>query len=501
MSIASLPTPTLEPTRSRPGGSIPAHTQGSALPPSALDPAAGPITSANLAHAAPTDAHAAGAWPLAQRLAWLKRLGTLIDQHTDSLVGVMEQEIGKPRFEAFAGDILPLLSAIRWHRRRLPSLMAPRRLPGKPSWMLGIAHRVQRVPVGHVGIIATWNYPVQLLGVQLIQALAAGNRVSVKPSENAPRTQALLLDLAARAGLPAGQLTVLPATREAGRAMLEAGGLDHVVFTGSTAVGREIAAICARALIPTTLELSGRDSTFVLDDADPKLAAQCIWNAVIMNGGQTCMAPRRALVHRDVYAKFLAELSPLAAGARPRRLISPAAAARVFELAHDAVASGGRPLSGVLEGPLSTDPRCLRPIAVAEAPASSALAAGEHFGPALAIIPVSSLDEALAIHRACDQHLATSVFTRSSANVQRVISASGATVTVNDLIIPTVHPAASLTGVGPSGWGPGRGEAGLLALTRAVHVSRTSTLVRLPPQPPPAPVARRLERILRWWNS
>ena len=182
---------------------------------------------------------------------------------------------------------------------------------GGAWWSIGQRHQVERVPLGRIGIIATWNYPVQLLGVQLVQALAAGNRVVVKPSERTPRTQALLLDLARRAGLPEGTLDVLPATRDAGAAMLQHAEMDHLVFAGSTAVGRRIAEAAARRLLPSTLELSGRDTAFVLADADPALAARTIWSAVTMNAGQTCMAPRRVLVDSRVYERFLAALARL----------------------------------------------------------------------------------------------------------------------------------------------------------------------------------------------
>ncbi|MFM7799307.1 MAG: aldehyde dehydrogenase family protein, partial [Planctomycetota bacterium] len=238
-------------------------------------------------------------------------------------------------------------------------------------------------------VIATWNYPLQLVGIQLTQAVVAGNRVVVKPSERSPRSQRMLLDLAraaaSAAGLPPDTVTSAEATREAGRELLERERFDHVVFTGSTAVGREVALACARTLTPSTLELSGRDSAIVLADADPKLAARSIWHAATMNAGQTCMAPRRALVDRAIYQRFLDALRPLAASARPVRLADPSMADRCVQLAEAAVQAGGRSLRGVIE---PANAGSMRPLCVESCPRDTELFEGDHFGPVLAVVPV-----------------------------------------------------------------------------------------------------------------
>jgi aldehyde dehydrogenase (NAD+) len=443
----------------------------------------------------------AGGWgslPLAQRLAWLRRFRAALVLNAERLIELMGREVHKPRWEAFAADVLPLLAACRWAERNAGRILSPRRVRKGAWWSLGQSHRVERVPLGRVGIIATWNYPVQLLGVQMLHALAAGNTVVVKPSERTPRTQALLLDLARDAGLPEGTIDVLPATREAGAAMLADEPMDHLVFTGSTAVGRRIAETAARRLLPTTLELSGRDTAFVLADADVALAAQAIWNAATMNAGQTCMAPRRALVDARVYPRFLDALAPLAAGAKVRRLIDEHAAAACFDAARDAVDAGGRSLSGVLETPRGD---ALVPLAIADCPEDGPLFRGEHFGPALAVAPFSTLDHAAHLHRlgAGDQQLAASVFTRSARVPVEVAGAlSCGVVTINDCVVPTADPCASIGGVDASGWGVSRGEAGLLAMTRARHVAATSRRLRLPVETPIGSVASRLVRACLW---
>lgn len=438
--------------------------------------------------------------PLSARAAWAAAFERRIVGREHDLVAAVRTDIAKPEWETVTQDILPLVASIRWHRDHAARILGPRKVGGGPWWLLGQRHWSQRLPLGRVLVIATWNYPLQLLGIQLVQSVMAGNRTLVKPSERAPRSQRMLVELARAAlqdaGLPQDLVQATDATREAGREVLERERFDHVVFTGSTAVGREIAAACARTLTPTTLELSGRDSAIVLADADPALAARSIWHAATMNAGQTCMAPRRALVDRAVYARFLDAMRPLAAAARPLRLADAAMAERCAALARDAVAAGGRSLGGTLE---PADHGTMRPLAIESCPRSAELFAGDHFGPVLAVVPTDGIDDALAAHRAVGQHLATAVFggdpDRILADAAFLAALGSNVVTVNDAILPTGHPGTSIEGRGPSGWGASRGEAGLRALSREVACSATSRRLRAPLEEPDARGKRWLRRL------
>lgn len=432
-----------------------------------------------------------------ERIQWARRFRTLIVDNADELVALIQAETHKPAFEAFAADILALISACKWHERHSRRLLGPHRIAGRPAWLPGIRSVQTREPLGRVAIIATWNYPIQLLGIQLVQAIMAGNDVVVKPSERTPRSQARLVELARQSGLPSGALELRPAAREAGQQMLESERFDHIIFTGSTRVGHHIALAAAETLTPTTLELSGCDSALVFADADARLAARVIWNAVTMNSGQTCMAPRRVLVHRDVYAAFLAALAPLAAGARLLRLIDDSAAALTFELARESVARGARSLSGVLESPKGA---FLRTLAVVDCPPDAPLATTEHFGPALAVVPLATDADMLAVHARVDQKLVTSVFTRSNARAHALTAQLGSSiVSINDAVLPAGHPGITLAGHGASGWGASRGRDGLLSMTRSVTITSTSGLFRTPPETPNAAVAANITRFMKWW--
>lgn len=441
-------------------------------------------------------------WALSDRLAWCKRFRHLLASTAPKLAQLASDEIGKPQPQALASEIMPLLAACRWHERHAKRLLADSTLRARPIWLFGQRHRTRRAPLGTVAIIATWNYPINLLGVQLIQALIAGNRVIVKPSERSPRTQAYLLKLARHAGADEATLRWTEPTREAGPRLLATEHLDHVVFTGSTEVGRSVARVAAERLIPTTLELSGCDSALVHSDADTTLAARSIWYALTLNSGQTCMAPRRVIVSEEAYSSFIAALSFLAAGAKPLPLIDHAARDRTLALVNQALSAGARSLLGVIEPPLNADASArplMRPLVLVDCTTDMPLTQGEHFAPVLSVIRAASDAAAINLHRSYDKKLATSVYTRNTSRAHaRAADLSSGVVTINDTILPTAHPAACITGIGPSGWGVSRGIEGLLAMTRPVTVSVTSSRMRIPAEDPDPTAAKMLARLTRW---
>lgn len=428
-----------------------------------------------------------------ERVRWVRGLRGRLFDAMNELAGLMADEIGKPEHEAITGDVLPLLAACRWHERYAARLLRDRKPLGRPIWMFGQRHRLVSVALGHVGIIATWNYPVQLLGIQMVQALVAGNRVTVKPSERTPRTQGRLIEMAS-IGLPEGTLRAYDADREAGARMLDDERFDHVVFTGSTAVGRSIAKRLAESLTPSTLELSGRDSVLVLDDADVALAAERIWNLVVMNAGQTCMAPRRVLVHEAVYERLCEAIREHAPG-DGRVLADGAMAERVRRLRGEA-ANAGAELVPACD--VSERDRVMPTIALGVA-AESELVCGDHFGPLAGVVKCESEADMLRIHRACSQHLATSVFSASRERVLGLAAVLGAgTVVHNDVVLPTAHPGVSIQGHWDSGWGASRGEEGLRAMSRRVHLASVPKKLRAPAGEPGQKQMKQLRTAMKW---
>src|SRR5947209_8854614 len=199
--------------------------------------------------------------PVRKRLRLVRAFRHLLVNECDRLCEAVGRDLGKPVEETLAAEILPLAAACRFLEREAGRLLRPARVPGKhrPLWLWGQSDTVYRRPRGVVGIIGTWNYPLLLNGVQLLQALTAGNGVLWKPSELAPASAAALLDLLTRAGCPAHLVHLMEATRAAGQELANA-DVDHIVFTGSATTGRVLAEHLGRRLVSSTLELSGCDA-------------------------------------------------------------------------------------------------------------------------------------------------------------------------------------------------------------------------------------------------
>jgi acyl-CoA reductase-like NAD-dependent aldehyde dehydrogenase len=400
-----------------------------------------------------------------ERLRPVQALRQLLVTEADRLCAATAADVGKTAEETLAGDVLPLADACRFLEREAARLLRPRRVSRsqRPLWLWGQADTVQRRPRGVVGIIGTWNYPLFLNGVQIAQALTAGNAVLWKPSEVAPTCAAILLELLQRVGFPAGVVQVLEPTRDNGRLLVEA-AVDHVVFTGSADVGRRIAARLGERLVSSTLELSGVDAQFVLDDADVALAARAAWFGATMNRGQTCMAVRRSFVQRPLYGAVCDALQGLAGQCGPVRLALASQAEQAERLVVGAIAEGGRLLAE-----RSSPPGCpeeWQPAVVADARPEMALCREASFAPLLAVLPFDTIEEVVDLDQQCPYALGASVFTRDPVRAGRLAERlRTGVVTVNDVIAPTAHPATPFGGTGASGWGVTQGAEGLLEMT------------------------------------
>lgn len=244
--------------------------------------------------------------PVAERLRVIRGFRRRLAAAPDELLAAARARPGRSDAETLTAEILPLAEACRFLEREAGGLLAPRRPAGRrPFWLRGVDLRLHREPLGRVLILAAANYPVFLPGVQLLQALAAGNAVLLKPGAGGGPAARALARLLAAAGLPEDLVEVLPDTVEAGRAAL-ASRPDHVLLTGEVATGRAVLRELAAELTPATLELSGDDPVFVLPGADLDRVGRALRFGRALNGGETCIAPRR------VFA-----VGPLAEALRP----------------------------------------------------------------------------------------------------------------------------------------------------------------------------------------
>ena len=406
---------------------------------------------------------------VADRLRSIRELRHLLVERADDLIAAEAADVGRSEADVVGSELLPTGGALKFLEKEAARLLTPWKIPRRlrPTWMFGCRDVVHRRPWGVVGIIGTWNYPVFLNIGQIAQALVAGNGVLWKPSENASRTAEVTHRLFLDAGFPRDLVAMLPATREAGPQLAEA-EIDHIVFTGSEPVGRKLAARLGERLVPSTLELSGCDAMFVLEDADIELAARAAWFGVVLNRGQTCIAVRRIFVHRSREQEFAGALRGLAEDAKPLSLVTAGQAEQARRLVNEAVTNGASLLVS-RESKVTAD---AVPTILMNCSTDMAICREASFAPIASVIPFDSIDDALSLALSCPFGLAASVFTRDIAAAEELAARIPAgAVAINDTLAPTAHPATPCGGRGASGWGVTQGAEGLLAMTTPQTVS------------------------------
>ena len=444
--------------------------------------------------------------PLALRRDRLRRVAALWQTHERALAQAVAEDFGL-RGERLTqvADGLVLASVLHDLRRNLARWSRPRRVR-TPLHLQPARAWVQRQPLGVVGIIGPWNYPLQLTLGPAATALAAGNRVMLKPSEITPRTSALLAQLVARY-FASDEFTVVQGGADVA-AEFAALPFDHLFFTGSTAVGRKVAEAAARNLTPTTLELGGKSPCIVdASCTDFEGAALKIAHGKLLNGGQTCIAPDYVLLPRGREAAFTQAYRAAVARLFPQlqgnpdyaAIITERHQARLQDLLDEARAGGAQvedvgPPDGEGEGAAT---RQLRPSLVFGATPAMRLLQEEIFGPILPVLPCDDAPQAIAHINAAPRPLALYWFGTDSAARDAVLrgTVSGG-VTVNDTLIHITHERLPFGGVGDSGLGAYHGETGFLRFThqKAVFVqSRWAAGQLLYP-----PYGARFDRMMGW---
>jgi len=382
-------------------------------------------------------------------------------------------------------DVLIVADAARYSRRKVRRWARPR-ARWVPYPFLPTTASEEPVPKGVVGIIAPWNYPVQLALWPVVDAIAAGNRVAVKPSEQVPRTAALLAEILAAALGPDIARSVQGGAEVA--ADFAAQPWDHLVFTGGSATGRKVAEAAARNLVPVTLELGGKCPAIVLPNTDLGRAAHDILAGKAVNAGQTCIAPDTVLLVGHSRIDFAEACRATGIGLPEGAIASDAQAARLDALTSEAALT-----------PLSADGKGRhRALALAEAAPDSPLLHDEIFGPVLAVHCVADITEAIGWIAARPAPLAIYLFgaTRSEEDAVAAGTRSGAIV-VGRTLEYAAFPSLGFGGVGGSGIGRYHGLAGFLEfsdLRARVRHGRwsLSRLFDLPRKPIAAQLTQRL---------
>ena len=403
----------------------------------------------------------------AARDAALAALEALLRSNADALCTAVDRDFkGRAPQETRLLEIFPALEAIRHARRHLKRWMKPQRRPTN-FWFLPGRSRVMFQPLGVVGIVVPWNYPIYLAIAPAVSALAAGNRVLVKMSEAAPATGEILARLFAGHFDPA-VLAVINGATDIAREFVSL-PFDHLLFTGSTEVGRQVMRAAAANLTPVTLELGGKSPAIVGRDIAIAEAADRILFGKCLNAGQTCIAPDYALVPEERIEEFVAGARAAVAKLYPRlrdnpdytAIISERHRERLARYLEEARARGARVEEINPAGEDFAGSPKLAPHLVLGAGDSMRVMREEIFGPILPLVPYRTLDEAIAYVNARPRPLALYVFDHDRAAIDRVLeeTISGG-VTVNETILHIAQDELPFGGIGPSGMGEYHGRAG-----------------------------------------
>lgn len=424
-------------------------------------------------HAGPPD--------LKQRRADLRLLKAEILKRRNEIVRALKMDFGqRSERESAIVELIPLVQSINYMIAHLGHWMKPERRHVSAYFQCGRAW-VVRQPVGIVGIIAPWNYPVSLALVPLATAIAAGNRVMLKPSEFTPATSAVIGKIV-RAVFPPEQVSVVTGDGEVGAAF-SALPFDHILFTGSTAVGRKVAEAAARNLTPVTLELGGKSPVVI----EPGFAMQRVADRVafgkLTNAGQTCIAPDYVLIHEGdkeafatAYQAAVQKLHPggYAGSSDYTAILNQHHYERLSGLIGNAETQGARMIR---LGDDSAADHVLAPVLLLDVTPQMAVMQEEIFGPVLPVLTYNTLDEAIAFINARPRPLALYYFGDNRVERDRLLKRTvSGNVTINGTLMHYVQDDLPFGGVGDSGIGAYHGKEGFMALTHPRGIYRQGRL-------------------------
>ncbi|GHB08167.1 aldehyde dehydrogenase family protein [Modicisalibacter luteus] len=439
---------------------------------------------------------------LAVRRERLARLERMALHHADEIERAIRKDYGhRSSVETRLAEFTTLQLALRHTRRHLKRWMRPQRV--SLNWrFLPARGEIFRQPLGVVGIISPWNYPWQLALLPALSALAAGNRVMIKPSELTPATSHLMGELAERY-FAEDELCVINGDQETGKAFASL-PFDHLFFTGSPQVGRQVAQAAAANLTPVTLELGGKSPAIVADDADLDEAARRIAFGKWFNAGQTCIAPDYVLVSERRLKGLTQAIERTAQQFYPRlannddytAIISRRHRQRLIALRDDAENRGCRVIElGANAEQLEASGK-LPPTLVINPHDELALMQEEIFGPLLPIIGVKDGEAAIDYVNQHPHPLALYAFTHDAAYRERLMTRThSGGMAFNDTLLQSAQDALPFGGVGQSGNGTYHGEHGFVTFSheRSVfHQARRSTAWLMQP-----PYRRWLMKLLR----
>ena len=461
------------------------------------NPATGALL-AELPEATKADVDAAVARARAAQPAWaalgpraraeaLGRVQEALLMARQEIADIVVAETGKPLVEALGSDVLSALDSLKWCATKAASHLEPEKIRLSNPLFVGRKSVIEREPLGVVGIISPWNYPLAIPAGNVAQCLVAGNAVVLKPASFTPQTALKLREIYTRAGIPADVFqVVVGGGRTTGEALIAA-DIDHLIFTGSVPVGLDVDKRLRERGVGSTMELGGSDAAIVLDDAHFENAVRGVVWARFTNAGQTCAATKRVFVQRSLYDRFVAAVvertralrlgSPTDTNTDVGCLTDPRSVDEMASFVDDARKRGGRVLCGGKARP-DLGRHFFEPTIIVDLPADARLLTEECFGPILPIVPFDSVDDAIRMANSARFGLCGSVWTSDKdvgATIARRLHTG--TVTINDTLYTFAASETPWGGVKDSGHGLTHGRWGLEEVTRIKHINSTPAQV------------------------
>jgi len=422
-----------------------------------------------------------GGLSFADRRARLLAWKSYLTRNMADLASVVHAETGKPDGDAKL-EIINTILHLDWAAKNAQPVLKPRRVPSGIA-MMNMASSVEYHPLGVVGVIGPWNYPVFTPMGSIAYALAAGNTVVFKPSELTAGTGSWLVSSLAIVlrdlfGEDQPVLQLITGLGTTGGLLASSPGINKIAFTGSPGTARKVMAAASANLTPVLAECGGKDAMIVDADADLEAAADAAAWGSMSNAGQTCVGVERVYVVDSVYDAFVEKLTAKVAQLRPGfdddasygPMTLPAQASIVSRHIDDAVSRGGRPVVGGVD---SVSAPYVTPVVLTGVPEDSAAVREETFGPTVTVTPVASLEDGVRLANASSYGLGSSVFTRGrAAGISAARALRAGMTSVNSVIAFAAVPSLPFGGTGESGFGRIHGADGLREFSRAKSITR-----------------------------
>lgn len=449
----------------------------------------------NLANIAATSAK--------QRIVKIRKIMNWVLENQERMGDALKADYQKSLFEVKVSEVMPVVSEAKYIIRHLDQWMRPESVE-TPLKMLGTTSKIIHEPKGNCLIMSPWNYPFNLTLKPLMQAIAAGNAVIIKPSELVPNASGLLTEMIQEL-FSLNEIAVIEGDAKVATALLSL-PFNHIFFTGSPAIGKVVMQAASRHLASVTLELGGKSPTIVDETADIKFAAQTIAAEKFLNNGQTCIAPDYVLVHHSKTGAFIEEMgkyiqkmygTDVSASPDYCRIVNNRHFDRVKGMIDDAVTKGAKIAIG---GNTASTENFIEPTVVSDVNTGMRIMQEEIFGPILPILEFKELEEVSTYINKGEKPLALYIFSKKRKNIDYILqTTSSGAVVINETTIHYLQNNLPFGGVNNSGIGKSFGKYGFEEFSnkKAVVENKFATFSMFHP-PATNRVMKMLDFVIKW---